>query len=623
MWPDNETAQDFLNFSGVAKTVSQIILKAEGRPISIGVSGMWGVGKSSMIKLIRKELSAEDTADPKKIVFIEFNAWLYQGYDDARAALMDVIATKLREEAEKRQTAVDKTKDLLKRVNWLRVAKLGATVAGFAAGIPNLAIAAGLAQIGKDALEGQLDKATVGEIKEGAKETATAAEGLIKAKAIQSPPHEIQAMRSAFEEALREMKITLVVLIDDLDRCLPETTISTLEAVRLFLFLKNAAFVVAADTSMIKHAVRKHFDGVDDELVTSYFDKLIQIPIRVPPLGIQEVRAYMFLLFVENSTLGHDTKEIVRTKVCEQLAKSWQGKRVDLAFIQSLELTEKLPANLIARLDTADKLAPALATASQVRGNPRLIKRFLNELSIRTAISHAHGVGVNEAALVKMLLFERCAAPQAYQALAASVASDEKGRPQILAEWEEAAHKCEKLVLTAPWDDPFVVEWLALPPRLANEDLRGVLYVSREHAPLVLPGDRLSTEAAEILGALMEHPDMAANLSARLPNISRPEMAIVMDRLLEKARTETEWGAPPILSACLVLSSHDAIQGQRLSAFLQERPVSQIKASIVPKIADQSWAKDVFAKWKASSVGAPVKAAITLQEKKNGNVAVK
>ncbi|MCG4274512.1 KAP family NTPase [Acetobacter senegalensis] len=92
-----------------------------------------------------------------------------------------------------------------------------------------------------------------------------------------------------------------MVLIDDLDRCLPETTISTLEAIRLFLFLKNTAFVIAADNDMIKHAVRRHFEGVpDDLLVTNYFDKLIQVPIRVPPLGTQEVRAYMMLLFVEN-----------------------------------------------------------------------------------------------------------------------------------------------------------------------------------------------------------------------------------------------------------------------------------------------------------------------------------
>jgi predicted KAP-like P-loop ATPase len=41
MWPDNETERDFLNFSGVADTVAEIIVQARGRPISIGVSGAW------------------------------------------------------------------------------------------------------------------------------------------------------------------------------------------------------------------------------------------------------------------------------------------------------------------------------------------------------------------------------------------------------------------------------------------------------------------------------------------------------------------------------------------------------------------------------------------------------
>ena len=30
-----------------------------------------------------------------KYIFVEFNAWLYQGYDDARAALLDAIASEM------------------------------------------------------------------------------------------------------------------------------------------------------------------------------------------------------------------------------------------------------------------------------------------------------------------------------------------------------------------------------------------------------------------------------------------------------------------------------------------------------------------------------------------------
>ena len=104
MWPDNETERDFLNSTGVADTVAEIIVQARGRPISIGISGSWGIGKSSMIKLTQASLAGcAARQGAREFVFVEFNAWLYQGYDDARAALMDVIADKLAKEAKARQ----------------------------------------------------------------------------------------------------------------------------------------------------------------------------------------------------------------------------------------------------------------------------------------------------------------------------------------------------------------------------------------------------------------------------------------------------------------------------------------------------------------------------------------
>jgi predicted KAP-like P-loop ATPase len=614
VWPDNETERDFLNFSGVADTVAEIITQAGGRPTSIGISGSWGAGKSSMIKLVRAALSEKDQSDPARFIYVEFNAWLYQGYDDARAALLEVIATKLNEEAEKRKSGADKAKELLQRVNWLRAAKLGAGSAlALALGLPPTGLIGDVVKFGKKVLGEGAGEEDAQDAEDVASEAIATAEGLIKSKPELSPPREIRAIRECFEQTLELMGVILVVLIDDLDRCLPPTTISTLEAIRLFLFLDNTAFVIAADDAMIKHAVRQHFGNVDDDLVINYFDKLIQIPIRVPPLGTQEVRAYMMLLFVEAADIEDSLKESIREAVCAQLAKSWRGERVDRAFMQSVY--KGAPPELVARFDTADRLAPLMVSASQISGNPRLVKRFLNALSIRMAISRAHDVGVDEAVLAKMLLFERCGNPKAYDALVAAVNNDPEGKPAFLSEWEHMAAVGNEFELDQLWDDKFIREWLAIAPPLADTDLRGVLYVSREHAPLITPEDRLSSEGAELLTAILKNPDMAASLHERLAALPRPEISVIMDRVLEQARREQEWGTPPILDACIAVAKADPSLGSRVAGFLSERPPGQIKPGIVPKISDHSWAADVFARWKVTDVSTPVKKAIKGVEK--------
>lgn len=622
MWTDHETEQDFLNFGGVARTVSEIIAQAQGRPISIGVSGAWGVGKSSMIKLIRGELAARSNGSEKKFIFVDFNAWLYQGYDDARAALIEVVALALEEEAQKRKSGVEKTKDLLKRVHWFRAAKLTAgSASALALGLPPVGLIGEVFNLGKKAVEGTFTQDSAAEVETTVEKVSETASSLIKSENTSSPPKEIHALRTCFEEALAEMGVTLVVLIDDLDRCLPETTISTLEAIRLLLFLKHTAFVIAADDQMIKHAVKRHFQGVNDDLVTNYFDKLIQVPIRVPPLGTQEVRAYMMLLFIENSSLESNEKERIRRKFCEQLGKTWQGKRVDLPFLRTLNNT--LPDELIPRLDAADRLAPLMTSASGIMGNPRLIKRFLNALSIRMEMSSAQGVGADESVLAKVLLFERCGDPKAYAALIKSVTESDQGKPVFLEDWEQRAIAGETLKLDPPWNESFITDWLRLPPQLGDRDLRGVLYVSREHTPLITPEDRLSSETAELLTALLEHPDMADSVRDRLRAVPRPEIFVIMDRLLDRARQEQEWGVPPILKACVVVAEADPPQGQRLAGFLQNRPGPQIKANIVPKIADQLWADSVFSTWNDDAdVSKPVKNAIK-QRRRNGNISVK
>lgn len=76
----------------------------------------------------------------------------------------------------------------------------------------------------------------------------------------------------------------------------------------------------------------------------------------------------MMLLFVENSDLSTEVKEKIRARICQQLGQTWQGKRVDRAFVQSIH--DDFDDELIGQFDTADRLAPLMTTASGIGGNP-------------------------------------------------------------------------------------------------------------------------------------------------------------------------------------------------------------------------------------------------------------
>ena len=121
MWSDSETDTGFLNFRTEAETAAEMIYRAKGKPLSVGISGGWGVGKSSTVKLAHHSLKARFGDN---FVFVEFNAWLYQGFDDARAALMEVIADALLKYAEEHKKPTAKILDFISRVRWVRVATL-------------------------------------------------------------------------------------------------------------------------------------------------------------------------------------------------------------------------------------------------------------------------------------------------------------------------------------------------------------------------------------------------------------------------------------------------------------------------------------------------------------------
>ena len=601
MWHDVETTNDLLNFSVLADTAAQLVNESAGQPLSIGVSGSWGTGKSSLVKMIGKSLKKSDT-EPSKYVFLEFNAWLYQGYDDARMALLQSVADKLLSEAQLRKKHIDKAKEFIKRVNWLRVGKLlvptvsGAVLGGTLGGPVGAVIGAvgGLCQAGATPSPEDLEK-----VKHAYSTLKPELAGLLKEKETKSLPQEIEELRAKFEDLLASLDVTLVVLVDDLDRCLADTAISTLEAMRLLLFLPRTAFIIAADEQMIRGAVRSHFGNVDlsDGLVTSYFDKLIQVPLKVPRLGISEVKGYLVLLLAElaerKSVITKEARNAAEVTILKAVRKSWSGgltrKKMEEAFGKS--------ASKISReIDLADQLAGLMATADGINGNPRLIKRFLNNLMIRNAVAEAQGISIAFDQLVKLQLFERCAPPAAFEYLVKQVADREDGKAAFLKKIEDVLATGETPKMPDPtWEVAFVIDWLKLNPRLGEIDLRPLLYLSQDRALSLASFDELSPEGRALLEGILEADNLMTPLVDQLKLLGEVESERILHRIRRRARM-TQWDRRSLIQALHIPKAFSNL-GNVYINLLNEIPTEKRPATIIPLLRNEAWAQELLKRW--------------------------
>lgn len=622
MWHDVETTKDLLNFAVVADTAAQLVRESAGQPLSIGVSGSWGTGKSSLVKMIGAALREADT-DDGRYVFLEFNAWLYQGYDDARMALLQSVADTLLAEAEKRKTHVDKAVEFVKRVNWLRVGKLlapaasGALMGGVLGGPVGAVIGAvgGLCKAGSTPTPQDIKK-----VMDAYAELEPELTDLVKEKEGKSLPQEIQELREKFEDLLASLDVTLVVLVDDLDRCLSDTAISTLEAMRLLLFMPRTAFIIAADEQMIRGAVRAHFGNVDlsDELVTSYFDKLIQVPLRVPRLGISEVKGYLVLLLTElaegRGDITKETRIAAEHIILEAVRQSWAGgltrKKMDEAYGNDA-------GKVSLEIDLADQLAGIMVSADGIAGNPRLIKRFLNNLMIRDAVAKAQDLSIAFDQLVKIQLFERCAPPAAFEYLVKQVAEREDGTAPFLAKLEKALSEGDSPEMPdASWDIPFVSDWLKLSPMLGKVDLRPVLYLSRDRALSLASFDELSPEGRSLLEGLLDADSVLPPLVEQLKSLGEAEADRILSRIRRRARAN-QWDRASLVQALHVPRAFVGL-GPAYVNLLNEVPASKRPAPLIPLIRDEAWAQELLKRWGADEKSpTPVKNAITGLERKS------
>ncbi|MDQ1033451.1 hypothetical protein QF035_011033 [Streptomyces umbrinus] len=355
LWDDNPTGVDLLGFASIVDTVVTTLDLPYLDPVTIGIAAPWGGGKSTVLRLLHKELDAQDGYR-----VIRLDPWEFDDQFDVRGGVIGEVLQDLLTAYKAQDGLPDRINGLLERVSWSRVAvslSKGSLVAQSA-----------------DLVEAPTPRS-------------------------KSDPRSLAGFRKEFASLLKDLTQLkrLVVLVDDLDRCLPDAVMATLEAIKLFLSVEKVAFVLAADQDMVRESIAASLDatGRSERFAHRYLEKIVQVPLSLPRIGADEAATFITLLLsAHECSLEHYTRLVEHAQ-----QRRAAGQSPVLSDLQNLPWQ---PDG--ASLALADRLATGLSADRS--GSPRSIKRFLNAFALRTRIAESQGISIDPSVIVKLMLLE-------------------------------------------------------------------------------------------------------------------------------------------------------------------------------------------------------------------------
>lgn len=495
MWSDKETSKDLLGFNVHASLLKSVVTNEKNLPITIGLYGDWGSGKSSVLEILKEQLK-----DDEETVVVYFDGWTFESFDDAKIALIQGIV----DELEKNKKFLSKVGDglsdlkddfvkLKDSINWMRLLKATAkmvvpTIAAFSTGgasiIPTIALAL---KDNQNSLNSIIEE---GRLEEFLKQNVVKEEEEKKYAAVRE-------FRSDFENLIQKSKQgKVVILIDDLDRCLPRHIIDSLEAIKLFLNVPKTAFVIAADEFIVSNAIKSEYkslidasndgEGNREDLGKSYMEKFIQLPYHLPTLSRKEVETYVTLLFCQEF-LDDESFEKVQSDFSKFITENkfekygWDNIRKIIDPTKYIELN--------ATIGFVSHFSAIIGTA--LRWNPRLIKRFLNAYEIRLNLLKVSGLDTqpNKFALLKLMLLEQQYI-NLFKMLHGWVMSYD-GSENKIAKLEQAIESGNFQEDMAEWNITGVKSLIEREPKFSSVDMKELFWVSRDNIIDAMSGTTL------------------------------------------------------------------------------------------------------------------------------------
>jgi Cdc6-like AAA superfamily ATPase len=325
---DAPALEDRLGREALVESLAAMLAnKEQETPLTIGLFGHWGAGKTSFMAQLQGKLAESSQADDSEFLFSWFNAWEYENTENVAAGLAEeVIAGLLTDgqfdpESEPPYTKkVGLFKRLRLRLSYLWTAKKTEVVRGLVLILFFICMTwigtqyrASLANFipysGQTLTISSLLLLVIFFLKRiiflWEHPLTVELKTFFKLPSYKKELGEIPEIRQQLKDlcSLRLKERRLVVFIDDLDRCRIQTIAKTFDATRLITHIKNVIVIIGIDERIAFQAMARAYQNYASQkrskeaVARDYLGKIIQLPIKLSEVSTNAVSSYIQDLF--------------------------------------------------------------------------------------------------------------------------------------------------------------------------------------------------------------------------------------------------------------------------------------------------------------------------------------
>lgn len=497
MWKDTETAEDLLGYRFHVKLLKDIVLDDNMLPTSIGIFGNWGYGKSSLMLLMQKEVDNEiakqkEAGKEWRVLQVRFNGWQYENYESTKYSLIQVLLDSVESYLSANKDFFEKLDGLLRRINLLKAgvllfkkyawSQIPTEIKDHLPSSEELKACIDVDNIDKFRAEFVNDRTSLF----------------------------VTSFRKLFGSIIKDAQFkSVIVYIDDLDRCSGERMIECIEAIKLFLNVDHTAFVLGADERMVELAIKEHYPVQDRNKsviyspFSDYLEKLIQIPYRLPKLSFGEQATYIMFLLLKSKYPNYFDGV---------LANYYEFKDKEPFKVYTYkQFKQDLNGRNIPDVEKLLEIVPMMNRF--LNGTPRQLKRFLNTFDLRLRMVKVASMReINEIILAKLMLLEY---NFKYQKLFESLYGMQQTNQGTIKDIDkvESNARQNKNLDDKRWeewaDDKLVWEWLKVEPSLMGVNLAPYFWIARDSLKNSVPVENLVSNSVRLLFQNLLHKQSA------------------------------------------------------------------------------------------------------------------